>query len=673
MAKVAEATVRLSLEDKLTKPLTRIQNQFKAFSKNIGFNRIAASTKNLTKSLQGLNKGFSKSVSRLSKLTALLGLGGGGLAASLYGLSKNTAQMAMELGDTAKQLGIGVVPLQLWQHAAERSGVGVEKFNSALAQLNKKSAEAAAGSKSAAAAFKELGISVLDSSGHLKSSDQLMEEVTASMGKIGSQGARQRLAAQLFGGDGKEMAAMLSGGMQPINELFDEKRSFGNLIGQDVVDSGGGFMTSLDQLKGHLNGIKTLLAVHLMPVVHDIIKAVRDWIIENKELIKSGIAEWCGRLRKLISDLMNPTSNLRQNIDSWVTSFQNFYEKVSPVVDFLGGPMKVVLGALAIFIAGPLIAALYSAATAFVSLGIAIMTTPVGWIAAGIAAIVAAVYLLYQNCEWFRNFWDSLWGRITAAFDKGFIQGILTLLYEFHPVALIARAIDAIFEYFTGISLHETGWEFMKSLYRGIVAAFKSIWEFFSNISSALWQAILGDTSELKNIGAKIIDFIWEGLKAGWNNVVAWFSSALDSLIGWLPDSVREAMGFKVNVQPTMQGMEAVNGTVSHSVEAMQAINNPYDIPELRPKEPAYLKYIKEHEQSKQGDQIQAEQMQVERFEVPEPLMVHKPTEIDTSVTIQNLTVQSSGTPEDVSRAIARAMAGISQNQGSNVNAALND
>jgi len=65
--------------------------------------------------------------------------------------------------------------------------------------------------------------------------------------------------------------------------------------------------------------------------------------------------------------------------------------------------------------------------------------------------------------------------------------------------------------------------------------------------------------------------------------------------------------------------------------------------------------------------------MQVEKFEVPEPLMVHKPTQIDSSVTIQNLTVQSSGSPEDVQRAIARAMAGISQNQGNNVNSALND
>jgi len=138
-------------------------------------------------------------------------------------------------------------------------------------------------------------------------------------------------------------------------------------------------------------------------------------------------------------------------------------------------------------------------------------------------------------------------------------------------------------------------------------------------------------------------------------------------------------MGFKVDVQPSMQGLEAVNSTITHSVEAMKAVvpydpRNPYDIPELRQKpETPYERIMREHEEAKQVKNMQTEQMQVEKFEVPEPLMVHKPTQVDSSVTIQNLNVQSSGTPDDVQRAITRAMAGITNQQSGNVNSALND
>jgi len=665
MAKVAEATVKLSLDDKLTTPLKRIQKNFKALSNNLGFTRIAASTKNLTKSLRGLNKGFSQTMGRVSKLTALLGLGGGGLAASMYGLSKNTAQTAMELGDTAKQLGLGVVPLQLWQHAAERSGLGAEKFNSALAQLNKKSAEAAQGSKSAAAAFSELGISVKNSSGQLKNSDELMQEVTTSMGKIGNHGARQRLAAQLFGGDGREMAAMLSGGMSPIDELFKEKRGFGDLIGQDVVDSGGGFMASLGELQGHLNGIKTTLAVHLMPVVHEIITAIKDWIIENKELIKTGIEKWVGRLRQVITDLQNPASELRLWIDGWITSFQNFYAIIQPVVDFLGGPLNTALIGLAAFIAGPLIIALAAAGKAFIALGLTIMATPIGWIVAGIAAVVAAGYYLWKNWDKIKQWWFDLW--------DGMIETVKNWPIVRHLIAAWGAVSDwwaGVKEWWANVSLVDEGWNLILSLRDGIVNAFWGIIDFFKNIGSNIWEAVKEAGSNILEIGGNIIDWIWEGIKSGWESVKAWFRDAVDNLTSWLPDWVREGMGFEVNVSPNLEGMEAVNGTVNHSVEAMQAINNPYDIPELRPREAADARAIRLWQESQQAEKMQAEQLQVQNFEIPEPITVHKPTEIDTSVTIQNLTVQSSGT---VRRAITRAMAGISHQQSSNVNAALND
>lgn len=47
----------------------------------------------------------------------------------------------------------------------------------------------------------------------------------------------------------------------------------------------------------------------------------------------------------------------------------------------------------------------------FLKLGVAILTTPIGWIIAGIAAIAVGAYLIYKNWDqlgpWFKSTWEK--------------------------------------------------------------------------------------------------------------------------------------------------------------------------------------------------------------------------------------------------------------------------
>jgi len=685
--KVAQATVQLTLEDKVTAGIKRIRANFARLGRGLGVEKISVATKNLTKSLGGLNKGLGVSIGRVGKLSAVLGLGGGGLVASLYGVTKSTAQTAADLADTSKQLGIGVESLQLWRHAAQRSGVAIGEFDGALSRFNRRTGEAANGNMGFKSAFDELGISLHNSAGELKSNEQLLGEVATAMGDIESQAVRARIASKIFGGTGKEMAAFLGQGKGEINKLFEEKRSYGDIIGADAAQAGVGFMANLDELMDRLKGLKTLLGVHLMPVINEIIMAMRDWVAENRAWIATGIADFAKRFSQIIRDLLNPTSDLRQSIAGLVGGFQNFYDKVAPVVDFLGGPLKLALVGLAAWLVGPMlialalvgkalialgiaalalvgkvfmalvIPALALVGKAFIALGIAIMTTPVGWILMGIAALVAAGYFLWENwdniCGWLGKEWDQLWGDIGKRWEAA--------------KQTFNEKVDAF---------KET----MGALWEGIQNGWEAVKEFFANIGSYLWGAIKQAGSSLKDIGGNIIDFIWEGLKAGWENVKTWFWDALDTLTGWLPDSVREAMGFKVDVAPSMAGLETVNGTITHVNEVASELTPA--MPEYYLKKRNYMDVINERleqiEREKRGGEIQAPaietaQMQVGNFEIPEPITVHKPTQIDSSVTIQNLHVQSSGTPQDVQLAINRALASHAANQQRSITSSLTD
>ncbi|MNQ91564.1 hypothetical protein D3C85_1069520 [compost metagenome] len=54
---------------------------------------------------------------------------------------------------------------------------------------------------------------------------------------------------------------------------------------------------------------------------------------------------------------------------------------------------------------------------AFIRLGIAIMTTPVGWIMAAIALIAGAAYLIYKNWDTLGPWFKEMWGNIGDFFS----------------------------------------------------------------------------------------------------------------------------------------------------------------------------------------------------------------------------------------------------------------
>src|SRR5690606_28216133 len=120
--------------------------------------------------------------------------------------------------------------------------------------------------------------------------------------------------------------------------------------------------------------------------------------------------------------------------------------------------ISTIAGAITLF----LVPALYSTIVAFKALAVAILTTPVGWILAAIAAIAAGAYLIYKHwgpiTDFFGEWWSTVkavfgevvgflanvWADATAGFENGFLQGLITLWQTLNPVNLIVRAFTEL-------------------------------------------------------------------------------------------------------------------------------------------------------------------------------------------------------------------------------------
>ncbi|WP_455480078.1 phage tail protein [Bartonella sp. B23] len=706
--KVADAKVKLTLEDKITAPLKRLQKRFKELSHGLGVPRFSAAVTKMTASLKGVQSALGTAASRTAVFSGALGIAGGGLVASLTAVTMKTMRMGDSLHHASRHLGMSVASLQLWGDAADNSGTSAEVFQQSLAVLNRRSAQAFAGQRRGIMGFEALGISVKDASGKLKSNSILLEEITDKMGKIQNQAQRQHIAALLFGGDGKEMAAMLSQGMEPIKDLFAKARKGKWLIGADVAQYAADLSDKLGAFKKKIGGVASFIGARFMPVMNDMIDAFSALIDKNRDLIQTTITEWAKTLKQALKDLQDPASDLRKNITDITERIKGWFKWMEPLIGEIT-LFKIALVALGSFIFAPLIASLAALGSAFTMLGFAIATTPIGRIIGGIALLIGAGYMLYQNWDKI-NGWLAASIAVVSAVFIGFFAILRRSLLSATATASLAfvrlsitlgrsllSAIAAASSAFVslGIAIMTTpiGWiiggialligagyllyknwdtvtSYLSKLWDSFAAlcgnVFGNLFALFKNFSPLCWIAEKIDSLidwllgvNLVDAGANLIGGLFDGMKSAWQTVSDWLSSAVKKLMSWMPSWMQKKLGFStvINKNSTETIKNLTEKTGAHAtkiVDAAVVTNTP----------------LRQYN-SNSANTIGAK---TKDFNTLEPMMAHKFVNVDASITITNLNISGGdGSPGDINAAINKALENHAKQQRLAIASSLSD
>ncbi|MES0108408.1 phage tail tape measure protein [Mesorhizobium sp. M0013] len=626
---VAEASVKLTLIDRITGPIKRLQARLSALSARLGFDRIGASVSRLGRSLQGLGVGLARTTGRLASFVSLLGLGASGAVAGAFALAKSASDLGSEIGEASFKLGIGVEALQEYRFAAKMSGIEQESLTKGIQKLGINASQATKGNKAMAKSFKALGIPLKDTNGKMRSTEAILDDTLTGLSKIKDPLRRNALAFQLFGKSGVDLVKMLSDGAEGLKDMRHEARLTGSVMSAGAAAAADKFGDNLDALLIRINGLKLFLGVQLLPVLNEVIETTTKWFDANAGLVRSTISEWVKSFAQVLRDLMNPASEIRQKIAGMAEGFSSFLAAIKPVVDFIGGPMNATLLVLGAWTAAPLIAALAAVTAAFVSLGIAIMATPVGWFLAAVAAIAGAAYLIYQN-------WDT------------------------------------IAKYFGQF------WDYVKALFASAVAYIQSI------------------PIKLYDVGAAMVDSIWQGLKSKWGEVVAWLKGAVNDLIGWLPESIKSKLGFDLSATklpegpagPAARAGRAVGGLVPPATERAPA-PSPGFAPTVRPMDTGGMMEgfasawrdlmkpigdIVKQGSGEKTDKVEAGAITTGSIQMSEPLIAHEPQQINAPLNVGGITVNVQGmTPAEAQGMVTRAIGAAQAKHAANLQSSLSD
>lgn len=305
-------------------------------------------------SAQGAGRSFGK----LNGAAMLAGAGilylGAKLTESLGSIASfvdETAGALDELGDFAEANGTTAAAISQFGYAAQLSGSDIDAVKSTIAGLNQKIGEAAIGVGRGGKMFQKFGINVKDSSGKVKDTSKILEEIAGKMEGLSNQEAIA-MASKL--GIDASLVPLLLKGKDGIKALTDEAQRNGAVTNEQAA-AAGAYADMMDKNKAKIEGVKNAVATALMPAladlgtkIADVTEKTADWLIKN--------------------DLLEP------------------------VIMVLGGTaIAAMAGALWLLLAPlvPLIAATW----AFTA---ALLANPITWIVLAVVALIAGIVLLVQ-------------------------------------------------------------------------------------------------------------------------------------------------------------------------------------------------------------------------------------------------------------------------------------
>lgn len=341
-----------------------------------------------------------------------------------------------------------------------------------------------------------------------------------------------------------------------------------------------GFANFEQQARGATNGISTAVTnmkSRIATGVAEMIGAV------SKGLEKGGLGGLAPLLEQIGSSIRDMLTGLAPKITKIITFIAT---KLPPILKFFKGVVPVLLPILAALKTYEMTVGLIKKATmlwntAQALLNGTLMLNPIGLIVAAIVALIAIIVLLWTKCEWFRNFWVSVWEVIVQA---------VTGAWE-----LLKSVFDII------VNFVKENWQtILLFLINPFAAAFKYIYEhsekfrnFINNLVSGIIDFFKKLPSEMLAIGMNVVKGIGKGITNGYD----WLKNKIKSFVGnvtdfikkvfkigspsvlmekqvgqWIPKGI--AVGIDANTNSLEKSMEKMRNSVLESFQLSPSLAN---------------------------------------------------------------------------------------------------
>lgn len=197
-------------------------------------------------------KGFGKNLGGVQKSVLKFTAGVTGAAAALAVAVKATANYQDEIIKAARATGSTAEEFSVFNRAAELANISADTFAGGLKKLTRPS-------DSAKKAMEELGVSLTDANGNMKTQFNLLSDLADGFQQLEGPQKKTALAFTLFEEAGTRFVTVLKDGSEGLNKLREDVDRFGLTVTEVAGANAEKFNDSIADLTASFSGLRNVI------------------------------------------------------------------------------------------------------------------------------------------------------------------------------------------------------------------------------------------------------------------------------------------------------------------------------------------------------------------------------------------------------------------------------
>lgn len=199
------------------------------------------------------------------------------LGKQMFEMGKETRAYADNVMQLSTQYGLTTDKIQEFQYMSELTDTSLETITGSMTKLTKNMQTATKGTGDAYSRFEKLGISVTDTEGNLRSTDEVFAEAISRLGNVENATERDALAMNIFGKSAMDLNPLIAVGREGLADYRAEAHEMGYVLDTDTLESLGAVDDAMQRANKRLDAVKNQIGRYLAPIVAQITEAFAEW------------------------------------------------------------------------------------------------------------------------------------------------------------------------------------------------------------------------------------------------------------------------------------------------------------------------------------------------------------------------------------------------------------
>ena len=247
-----------------------------------------------------------------SKMKSGLLMAGAGIAAfgatagvALGKSISDVSQYGDHVDKMSQKIGMSREGFQKWDYVLQRAGTSIDSMAPVMKKLSTSAVENSD-------AFQKLGISQEEVAN--MNQEELFARTIEALSGMEEGAERTALASKLLGKGASELAPLINGGTEAIEEQMKMAEEYGMVMSDDAVKASADFVDAQTTLQMTMTGFKNRVTAEFLPAATDVVNGLAMMaagdVSGGFEQIQAGIGEFVGSIAQHVPEMIQKGGEL---------------------------------------------------------------------------------------------------------------------------------------------------------------------------------------------------------------------------------------------------------------------------------------------------------------------------------------------------------------------------